>query len=936
MSTPNPGSIPEQRSAAHLSLDAEGAHRTLFERISLGCAHCRMLYLDGQPVDWLYLEVNPAFAAVTGLGNPTGRKVSEVIPSLLQEAPQLFATCAEVARGGAPQRFEIHVASMNIWFAVEIFGAGPDAFLALLENITAAKQAAWRDLPVAAGQARDLMAMVRDLDQQRSAQDRVRQIMRDQEVILAHANVGISLIVDRCQVWINGWMEETFQYTLAEMKGRTTRMLYPSQEAYEAVGREAYPILVRGENYSGVHRLLRKDGQPLWISYNGLAIDPSNPNLGVLWVLNDVTSHKAAEDALRESEERYRGLFELSPDAICLTRLSDQTFQEVNPAWEQLSGYTRREALGRTSLELGLHVDPEQRSLTIRELAAPEGTNTGRTLLRRKDGTTFPATFTSRVIAMEGEPVAMVVARDITTQEANQRNTEEALGRLQSIASRVPGLVCQFRQRVDGSSHFPFASGGIREIYRLSPEEVREDAAPAFAVLHPEDLPGVVASIQASARALTPWNHEYRVRFQDGTVRILFGRAVPQREPDGSVLWDGFITDLTDLKLTEAALRESESRFRAMFERNQVPKLLIDPEEGRILDANPAAAAFYGYSLDQLRKLPIWALNDQPEADVRVHMARAMSGELGHFAFRHRLADGRLRQMDVSSSPIPMGNSTVLYSIVHDVTDRMEAEDSLRHLNQTLELRVASELARRLDHERALVHQSRQAAMGEMVGNIAHQWRQPLNALAMMLGGLKDAHRFGELTDTALDASLAQGHELIQKMSSTITDFMDFFRPGKAPCRFSLAQQARDAVQLVQSSLHRQGVSVAIEAAEDVWVVGHPNECSQVLLNLLANARDAIVAQGAVPGTVRIEIARAGDQARLRFSDNGGGIRVEPIERIFEPYFTDKLQGTGLGLYMSRMILEQSLGGTIHACNLDGGAAFTILLPLAEAGHALT
>jgi PAS domain S-box-containing protein len=930
MSTPLPASSPEQRPTPW---ETAGLYRTLFERLSLGCAHCRMLYLDGQPVDWLYLEVNPAFAATTGLADAPGRRVSEVIPSLRREVPQLFDACAEVARGGDPQRFEMHVASMGIWFAVEIFGAGPDEFIALLENITEAKQASWAGLAGAGEPAQNVLALVQDLDRQRNGQDRLRQILREQELILAHANVGISIVVDRRQVWINAWMEATFQYSLAEMEGLSTRVLYRDQEAYARFGQEAYPILARGETHRSVQQLVRKDGTALWVSYNGRAIDPADLGKGVLWVLSEVTSQKVAEDALRESEERYRGLFEVSPDAICLTRLSDQVFLEVNPAWEKLTGYARQEAVGRTSLELGLHVDPVQRAATMSKLEAPEGRGAGRTLLRRKDGSTVAATFASRVIVMNGDPVAMVVVRDLTALEEARTTLEEALGRLQKIASRVPGVVFQFQQAPDGSFHFPFTSEGLRELFGVSPEQARVDAATVFAVVHPDDLPGLVTSIRASARTLTPWNYQYRLQLESGFVRTVLGQSLPQLEEDGSILWDGVTTDVTELERAESALRESEARFRAMFECNQAPKLLIEPEDGQILGANAAASAFYGYGPDELRGLTISALNILPEAEITAYMRRAMSLDAGRFDFKHRLADGRIREVEVYSSPIPMGSRTVLYSIVHDVTHRKEAEEALRDLNQTLELRVASELGRRLDHERALVHQSRQAAMGEMVGNIAHQWRQPLNALAMVLGGLKDAHRYGELTEARLDTSLAQGQELIQKMSSTITDFMDFFRPGKAPCRFSLAQQCRDAVQLVLPSLRHHGIAVAIEGADVVLVQGHPNECSQVLLNLLANARDAILSCAGIQGSIRIEIARAGDRARLRFQDNGGGIGTEPIERVFEPYFTDKPQGTGLGLYMSRMIVEQSLGGTIEARNVDGGAEFTILLPLAEAGH---
>jgi len=139
--------------------------------------------------------------------------------------------------------------------------------------------------------------------------------------------------------------------------------------------------------------------------------------------------------------------------------------------------------------------------------------------------------------------------------EAETRREEggrrELLQRLQKIASQVPGVVYQYKLRPDGTSCFPYASEGIRDIYRVTPEQVREDASAVFAVLHPEDYDQVARAIQESAKKMTPWKQEYRVRFPDGTVNWLAGNATPEREADGSVLWHGFITDVTERKLAE-------------------------------------------------------------------------------------------------------------------------------------------------------------------------------------------------------------------------------------------------------------------------------------------------------------------------------------------------------------------------------------------------
>ena len=173
----------------------------------------------------------------------------------------------------------------------------------------------------------------------------------------------------------------------------------------------------------------------------------------------------------------------------------------------------------------------------------------------------------------------LAVTRDITEHKASENALQEALDRLRKIAGRLPGLIFQFQLRPDGSSCFPFASEAIRDIYKVSPEEVREDASKVFAILHPDDYDSFVASIQASAKNLTPWRHEYRVKFNSGTVRWLFGNSLPQRETDGSVLWHGFITDVTERKRATASLLESEARFRTMADSAPVLIWIARPDK---------------------------------------------------------------------------------------------------------------------------------------------------------------------------------------------------------------------------------------------------------------------------------------------------------------------------------------------------------------------
>jgi signal transduction histidine kinase len=275
----------------------------------------------------------------------------------------------------------------------------------------------------------------------------------------------------------------------------------------------------------------------------------------------------------------------------------------------------------------------------------------------------------------------------------------------------------------------------------------------------------------------------------------------------------------------------------------------------------------------------------------------------------------------------PSGAPHALLTTIHDLTNARRFEDQLRHLNESLEHRVQEEVAKNREKDIMLIQQSRLATMGEMMHNVAHQWRQPLATVSLILSNIKDDYEFGELTGESLDIQVANGLRLAQKMSSTIDDFREFFRPDHETARFNLVDSVREALNLVDASFHNNRVEVAVEPAPDIFVEGYPNEYSQVLLNVLTNAKDALVAREG-DGKVRIAIERDGNMGVVRIRDNGGGIAEEILPKIFDPYFSTKEQGTGIGLYMSRMIVAH-MDGQIAARNLEDGAEFVISVPLA-------
>ncbi|MCR4304491.1 MAG: ATP-binding protein [Gallionella sp.] len=259
------------------------------------------------------------------------------------------------------------------------------------------------------------------------------------------------------------------------------------------------------------------------------------------------------------------------------------------------------------------------------------------------------------------------------------------------------------------------------------------------------------------------------------------------------------------------------------------------------------------------------------------------------------------------------------------VLELREAE--LRRFNETLEQRVVEEATKSREKDHMLIQQSRLAAIGEMIGNIAHQWRQPINALTLLLANIKDAFEHNELDKGYLDKSVKDGQKIIQRMSTTIDDFRDFFRPNKEKDLFSVNEAVMDVLRIMEAALKYSNINISVQGGESVMAYGIRNEYAQVLINLLANSKEAIQEHKVADGQIRIGISQYEGMSVVDVEDNAGGIPPGVLPKIFEPYYTTKEKGTGIGLYMSKVIVEDNMGGTIKACNIEGGARLTIATP---------
>lgn len=273
------------------------------------------------------------------------------------------------------------------------------------------------------------------------------------------------------------------------------------------------------------------------------------------------------------------------------------------------------------------------------------------------------------------------------------------------------------------------------------------------------------------------------------------------------------------------------------------------------------------------------------------------------------------------------------HDLENEIAERVEAQrrlavkqQQLEDLNRTLEQRVLEEVARNREKDHLMIQQGRQAAMGEMIGNIAHQWRQPLNALGLLIQDILHAHTYGELNGDYLSRSVRDGMEIIKHMSRTIDDFRNFFRPGKEKEFFLLRGPLEKAISYVEASFRDNHISITLDAKDVGEIKGYANEYAQVVLNILNNAKDALIEREIADPRVEIRVFSEEGKSVVTITDNAGGINEDIMEKIFEPYFTTKEQGrgTGIGLYMSKTIIEKNMMGKLSVRNTGDGAEFRI------------
>ncbi len=501
------------------------------------------------------------------------------------------------------------------------------------------------------------------------------------------------------------WSEES--YTLWGVSPDT---FTPNAESFEnLIHVEDRPAMqawitacLAGENPDElVIRRILPDGSLQYLCGRGeLKRDAEGKPVHMAGTVQDITERKQAQLTLKDSEERLR----LALDAAQMGIFDwDIVHNHItwSPRHQYLWGFGTGDFTPRYD-DFASRVHPEDLPLVENEMARCRTERVPYTCEYRviwPDGSLHWVNGRGEFAYDEnGQPLRM---RGTVVETTELKQKEEALReheiirelyhRLNHIASRVPGVIYQYKLRPDDSSCFPYASEAIRDIYRVKPEDVQEDASVVFGILHPDDYDGIVASIQQSAATLQIWKYEYRVRFTDGTVRWLAGNAIPnpEKEPDGSVIWHGFITDITDIKQAEQSLRESEKKFSKIFQGSPIGIAISSAADGKFIDANAAFLDIYGYEREEIIghssvELGLWDNLQHREAIIKRVLNQGFASNIE--VKYHRKSDNISRVLLASMETIDVAGEPCMMGFVIDITDRKRAHEYLQESERKFRL----------------------------------------------------------------------------------------------------------------------------------------------------------------------------------------------------------------------------------------------------------
>ncbi|MBD2113545.1 MULTISPECIES: PAS domain S-box protein [Cyanophyceae] len=874
--------IAVERDRATLALrNSEYRYRTLFESMDQGFCACEMLFDDhGKPIDYRFLEVNPAFERLTELPGMLGKTALELIPDL---DAFWIETYGRVVSMGESYQFERQSVISGRWFNIDAFAIGDpqsNRFAILLTDISDRKKA--------------------ELERER--------------FLAVGADLQVLTGSNGYFQWVSPAFERILGWTTQEMLSRPWVEFVHPDDVTISVG-EANQGFAGSETMAFENRYRHKDGSYRWFLWNAQFYSDRQMLYGAAI---DITDRKRTEANLRESEKRFRSMADNAPVMVWVTD-STGYCTYLSQSWYDFTGQTEATGLGSGWLD-AVHPDDQETCSQI-FLAANERQEAFRFEYRllSKDGFYHWAIdAASPWFGADGEfkgyigSVLDISDRKRIEESLRQRETE-----LRLVTNSVPALIAfvdaDQRYRFNNQGYEDWFSQSAKDLYGKHIREVVGDAAY-------EDVRPYVEQVLTGQQV----TFERSIRFKDGNLRYLSATYVPRINDQGVV--EGFvalINDLSDRRQAEEALIQSEERYRFLVE--SIPQLVWTADaEGVLLDANQRWCDFTGLTPEQV-KTTGWQAVVHPDDISVLGQNWAIAQQQGsnyQAEGRMRRADGVYRWHLHQAVPLKTKRGRILkwFGTATDIEDQKQLEQQRSQLlQQEQAARAAAEAASR--------------TKDEFLAVVSHELRSPLNPILGWATLLKN----GTLDATKTQQALSVIERNAKLQTELIDDLLDVSRMLRGKLQISatpvnLATTIRAAIETVRLAADAKSIRIEAHLETDVGLVsGDATRLQQVVWNLLSNA----VKFTPAGGQIDVHLVRGdANQAQIIVKDTGKGIVPEFLPLIFD-YFrqadsatTRQFGGLGLGLAIVRHLVELH-GGTIQAASLgeNMGATFTVSLP---------
>ena len=701
---------------------------------------------------------------------------------------------------------------------------------------------------------------------------------------------------------------------LPQWEGRWLSLIHPEDRARAAAASEA--ALAGGPRYDIEYRVVRPDGDVRVVHSQGdVTRDEAGRPVRQFGVMQDITALRQAEMELRASETRFRALVDHATDAFLL-HADDSIVIDVNQQACASLGYSREELIGMHPRQFDADPDPAALAQMSQRIGQGELV-TFETLHRRKDGSVFPVEVRARRFQYGEHHLRASLVRDITERkraEAELRARQEMLDLAQTAAR---ALAFDWYIARDSKHHM---SPELERMYGLEPGTFAGTYESWKKLLYAEDRSAVMDAIKR-AHQTGDIATEFRVVHKDGSFHWLRakGRMFFDAEgrPERMV---GFMFDITDLRHAGEALRSSEQRFRTFVDHARDAFFLMNSHL-LIVDVNRQACDSLGLSRDELigmhpREFDVGL----DEASIRRLMQRALAGEIITFETTHRRKDGGAFPVEIRTGVFSQGGEPFYLALARDISERRSTEEKLREKDDALQA-ARTELAR----------VSRLTTLGELTTSIAHEVSQPLGGMVASAGAcvrwlaadppaVAEAH--AALANIVADGKRAR--EVIARIRA--------LTKRQAPRKdwLDINQEIMGVLTLAERELRSQGIVLRTELRSPLpRLVGDRVQLQQVLLNLIVNA---IEAMGPVNDRAReLTVVSRQDDAEavvVEVRDCGPGLDSQNAEQVFEAFYTTKTEGIGIGLSISRSIIEAHGGRLWAAPNEPHGAVFRLSLPV--------